>query len=128
MAVPRHVHTHEDEAFYVLDGEVSMHIGDEVIGAIAGSFLWGPRTVPHAFRIESETAKLLVISTPGGFDRFFDTGTAAAAPNLPPPAANPPDLNAIVVAAHEHGVDVIGPPPRPSERELEQRLVGCSDA
>jgi quercetin dioxygenase-like cupin family protein len=115
MAVPRHVHTHEDEAFYVLDGEVSMHIGDEVISASAGSFLWGPRTVPHAFCIESETAKLLVISTPGGFDRFFlDTGTAAAAPTLPPPATNPPDLDAIVAAAREHGVDIIGPPPGPA--------------
>jgi quercetin dioxygenase-like cupin family protein len=48
MAVPMHVHAHEDEAFYVLDGEVGMHIGDDVIGASTGSFLGGPRTVPHA--------------------------------------------------------------------------------
>src|SRR5437764_1412534 len=53
MAVPKHVHTREDEAFYVLEGELSMHIGADVISARAGSFVWGPRTVPHAFRIES---------------------------------------------------------------------------
>jgi quercetin dioxygenase-like cupin family protein len=114
MAVPRHVHSREDEAFYVLDGEVSMHIGDDVIHAETGSFLWGPRTVPHAFRIDSETAKVLVISTPGGYDRFFfDTGTPAATPT-PPPATEPPDLDAVAAAARAHGVDIIGPPPGPS--------------
>jgi quercetin dioxygenase-like cupin family protein len=117
MAVPRHVHTNEDEAFYVLDGEVSMHIGDDVMHARTGSFLWGPRAVPHAFRIESETAKVLVFSTPGGFDRFFiDTGTPATAPTPPPPVTDPPDLDAIVAAAREHRVDIIGPPPGPSPR------------
>lgn len=117
MAAPRHVHTHEDEAFYVLDGEVSMYVGDDVISAGAGSFLWGPRAVPHAFCIESEIAKLLVISTPGGFDRFFfDTGTPAAAPTVPPPASDPPDLDAIVAAARDRGVEIIGPPPEPSPR------------
>jgi quercetin dioxygenase-like cupin family protein len=117
-ASPRHVHTHEDEAFYVLDGEVSMHIGDDVISAGAGSFLWGPRAVPHAFCIESEIAKVLVIGTPGGFDRFFfDTGRPAAAPTVPPPAADPPDLDALIAAARDHGVEIIGPPPVPSPRE-----------
>ena len=112
MAVPMHVHTHEDEAFYVLEGEVDMHIGDEVISASRGSFLWGPRTVPHAFRIESDTAKVLIVSTPGGFDRFFfQTGTPATARSLPPPATTPPDLDAIVATARELGVDIVGPPP-----------------
>ena len=69
MATPRHVHTHEDEAFYVLEGEVSIYVGDDVVRASPGSFLWGPRTVPHAFCIESETAKMLVFGTAGSFDR-----------------------------------------------------------
>jgi mannose-6-phosphate isomerase-like protein (cupin superfamily) len=117
VAVPRHVHTHEDEVFYVLDGEVSVHIGDDVIHAEGGSLLWGPRAVPHAFRIESETAKVLVFSMPGGYDRFFfDTGTPATAPTLPPPATDPPDLDALVAAAGKHGVDIVGPPPGPPPR------------
>lgn len=115
MAVPRHVHTHEDEVFYVLDGQLSVHVGDEVIHAETGSLLFGPRTVPHAFRIESEIAKVLVFSMPGGLDRFFfDTGTPATTRTLPPPATEPSDLDAIVAAAHKHGMEIIGPPPEPA--------------
>lgn len=117
MATPRHVHTHEDEAFYVLEGEVSIYVGDDVVRASPGSFLWGPRTVPHAFCIESETAKMLVFGTAASFDRFFlDTGTPASSNTLPPPATGTLDLDAIVAAAREHGVDTVGPPPAPSAR------------
>jgi quercetin dioxygenase-like cupin family protein len=118
MAVPKHVHTHEDEAFYVVDGEISVHVGDDVIGASTGSFLWAPRTVPHAFRIESETAKVLVISTPGsGFDRFFfDTGTPALTRTVPSPDADPPDPDAVMAAARKYGMEILGPPPGPAPR------------
>jgi quercetin dioxygenase-like cupin family protein len=113
-ATPRHVHSREDEAFYVLDGVVSLYLGDDVLRASAGTFAWGPRSLPHAFRVESETAKMLVIGTPGGFDRFFfDTGTPATRRTLPPQPTAPPALDAIVAAARRHGVDIIGPPPAP---------------
>ena len=75
MAVPRHVHTHEDEAFYVLDGEVGMHIGDDVIHAGTGSFLWGPEgsrthsaSSPRPRRCSSSAhpaASIASSSTPG---------------------------------------------------------------
>jgi hypothetical protein len=94
---------------------VSLYLGHDVIRATAGSFAWGARTIPHAFCVESETAKMLVAGVPGGFDRFFfDTGTQASAHALPPPAIAPPDLETIVAAARDHGVDVIGPPPAPA--------------
>src|SRR5262245_20536288 len=81
MASPVHRHTREDEAFYVLDGEVSVYVGDEVVRAGAGEFLWAPREVPHAFCVESSEARLLVVSTPAGFEQFFfDTGEPAQAP------------------------------------------------
>ena len=79
MATPVHRHSREDEAFYVLDGEVSVYVGDQVVRAEAGSFLWAPREVPHAFCVESAQARPLVVSTPAGFERFFfDTGEPAA--------------------------------------------------
>jgi quercetin dioxygenase-like cupin family protein len=113
VATPRHMHTHEDEAFYVLDGEVSIYVGDEVEHATPGSFLWAPRAVPHAFCIESDIARILVVST-GDFDRFFrDTGTPATSLTLPPPTAEPPDIDALVAAAQEYGVTTVGPPPAP---------------
>jgi quercetin dioxygenase-like cupin family protein len=115
MASPRHVHSQEDEAFYVLDGEVSIYVGADVIRAVPGSFVWGPRSVPHAFCVESETAKMLVFGTAPGFDRFFrDTGTPAVSHTLPAPATEAPDLNTLVAAARKHGVEVTGPPPAPS--------------
>jgi quercetin dioxygenase-like cupin family protein len=115
MATPMHRHSREDEAFYVLDGEVSVYIGDTVVRAGVGDFLWAPRDVSHAFCVESTQARLLVVSTPGGFERFFfDTGEPAAALTAPPPAAAPPDLEALVAALAEHGVAVVGPPPVPA--------------
>ena len=66
LASPYHTHHNEDEAFYVLDGEVSVYVGDQVVRAQTGDFLWAPREVPHAFCVESPLARMLVVSTPGG--------------------------------------------------------------
>lgn len=114
MASPVHRHTREDEAFFVLDGEISVHIGDTVVRAAEGDFLWAPRGVPHAFCVESTQARLLVVSTPGGFERFFfDTGEPARTRTIPPASDGPPDLDALVAALAGYGVDVLGPPPGP---------------
>ena len=110
-----HRHSREDEAFYVLDGEVSVYVGDQVVRAQTGDFLWAPREVPHAFCVESPLARMLVVSTPGGFEEFFfETGEPAAALTPPPPVKEPPDLDALVAALAEHGVAVVGPPPAPT--------------
>ena len=116
MATPVHRHSREDEAFYILDGQVSLYVGDDVVRAGAGDFLWAPRAVPHAFCVESAQARLLVVATPAGFEQFFfDTGEPAAALTVPPPAAAPPDLDALVAALATLGVDVLAPPPIPTE-------------
>ena len=115
MATPVHRHSREDEAFYLLDGEVSVYVGDQVVRAGTGDFLWAPREVPHAFCVESPTARLLVVSTPAGFEQFFfDTGEPAGALTAPPPATEPPDLDALVAALADYGVTVVGPPPTPT--------------
>jgi uncharacterized RmlC-like cupin family protein len=115
MATPVHRHSREDEAFYLLDGEVSVYFGDQVVRAGAGDFLWAPREVPHAFCVESALARLLVVSTPAGFQQFlFDTGEPAAVLMAPPHAAEPPDLDALVAALADYGVTVVGPPPAPT--------------
>ena len=116
MATPVHRHSREDEAFYILDGQVSVYVGTTSCGRAAGDFLWAPRDVPHAFCVESVQARLLVVTTPAGFEQFFfDTGEPAAALTVPPPAAAPPDLDALVAALADYGVDVLAPPPAPTE-------------
>ena len=53
---PLHVHHREDEWFYVIEGELTFWVGGEVIPAPAGSFVYGPRDIPHTFVVSSEQA------------------------------------------------------------------------
>jgi quercetin dioxygenase-like cupin family protein len=114
-ASPLHRHTREDEAFYVLDGEVSFYAGDDVVRAAEGSFVWAPRDVAHAFCVESARARFLAFSTTGGLDRFFfATGEPAGALTVPPPPDGPPDIDALVRELDGYGVEMVGPPPAPA--------------
>src|SRR5262249_6263899 len=67
---PLHVHTREDEWFYVIEGELTFWVGGQVIDAPAGSFVYGPREIPHTFLVSSETARFLLVTEPGGFSEF----------------------------------------------------------
>ena len=68
---PLHVHDHEDECFYILDGELSVHCGGEVFDAAAGSFVFLPRGRPHRFWAPARPARLLLIVAPGGIEDYF---------------------------------------------------------
>jgi quercetin dioxygenase-like cupin family protein len=68
---PPHTHTHEDEAYYVLDGELTFTVGDQELRATAGSFVFLPRGVQHAWRIHNEEARLLMMFAPSGLENFF---------------------------------------------------------
>jgi quercetin dioxygenase-like cupin family protein len=119
MAAPQHVHSREDEAFYVLDGELSFYIGNDTVRASTGSFVWAPRDVPHTFCVESETARFVAFATPGGFEHFFfATGEPANALTVSPPSSEPPDIDRLVQALANYGVQVVGPPPTPRQPKL----------
>jgi len=68
---PRHVHSREDEAFYVLDGAIWVECGDERWEAGPASFVFLPRGVPHAWDVVGERAKLLIITAPAGLEEFL---------------------------------------------------------
>ncbi len=69
---PQHIHKAEEEAFYVLEGEVNIKIGEETIRGTAGSFVLIPRGTVHTFWNTGPThAKLLAIFSPPGFEQFF---------------------------------------------------------
>lgn len=76
-APPRHVHAHEDECFYVLDGSLTAYCGDEVLAAGPGSFVFLPRGVPHHFTIDSGVATVLLIVVPDGIEAYFREIAAA---------------------------------------------------
>lgn len=73
----RHVHTREDEAFYVIEGSYSWERGDERLTATPGSFIWLPRGVPHRFIVGPSGGRMLHFFAPGGIDRYFVEWQAA---------------------------------------------------
>ncbi len=113
MAVPLHSHTHEDEIWYVLEGEIRFFVGDDPRVVGAGAMVYIPRGVPHTFQILSDTARWFGIGTPAGLDEwFFETGEPAAERTLPPPPASAPDVVAIVASLQRYGTETLGPPPQ----------------
>jgi quercetin dioxygenase-like cupin family protein len=68
---PLHVHTREDEYFYVLDGTISVQIGNETFEAGARSFVFLPRSVPHSWDVVGDEATLLMMTVPAMLDTFL---------------------------------------------------------
>lgn len=67
-----HVHEHEDEVFYVLEGEHVFQVGDQEFRAGPGGLVFAPRGVPHAQRrVRPRTGRILVLASPAGFEGFF---------------------------------------------------------
>jgi quercetin dioxygenase-like cupin family protein len=74
---PLHVHTHEDESIYVLEGEVSVRCGEETLQAPAGSFVFLPRGTAHCFWSAGAPARVLLMAVPGGIEDYFAEINAA---------------------------------------------------
>jgi quercetin dioxygenase-like cupin family protein len=124
LAAPMHTHRYEDEYTYVLEGEVGVQVGEEVLVARPGDLVFKPRGVPHAFWNPSEEpARALEIISPAGFERYF----SELAPLFPPANQGPldgkavdavrekygleMDMGSIPVLAERHGLLVDAPPP-----------------
>jgi quercetin dioxygenase-like cupin family protein len=108
---PLHVHHNEDEWFYVIEGELTLWVGGEATVAPAGSFVFGPRGIPHTFLVSSEQARFLLVTQPGGFEQFVRAvGEPAPRMEIPPPASEAPDVEALTRLAATFGLDIVGPP------------------
>ncbi len=111
--VPLHVHRHEDEAFFVLEGELTVWMGDRTATLRPGDFALLPRDVPHCYKVtSSESARWLGITSPSGFERFVEAVSVPAAERrLPDPIApDPAALERAAQLAAEVGVEFLGPP------------------
>lgn len=106
---PMHVHRREDEAFYVLQGDYSVFIGDDVIAASPGTWIWGPRDVPHGYQLHSEHGRHLSLLLPGGFEAFFEEVASIAQPQADPRT----EIGRLAAIAAHYGVELLGPAPRP---------------
>lgn len=89
---PPHVHTREDEAMYVLEGQIVAHVGGEVFRAAPGDFIFMPRDVQHDWDVVGDRARVLIIATPAGLETFLEEFHAA------------PDWSARDEVAARHGL------------------------
>lgn len=104
--VPLHVHHREDEAFFVLDGEVTFSIGDDVFDAGPGGFAFGPRDVPHRYTVRSAMARMLMVFSPAGFEGFIRE-TSEPSDSLETVMLADIDFDLIVAAADRYGAEVL---------------------
>jgi quercetin dioxygenase-like cupin family protein len=75
---PPHVHSREDELFYVLEGEFDVYVGQEAFKVRTGECVFLPRFVPHAFVVRSPRLQLLTLFTPGGLESAFRSKSTPA--------------------------------------------------
>jgi mannose-6-phosphate isomerase-like protein (cupin superfamily) len=118
-ATPLHIHHDADESFFVIDGAITVHVGDERYEAKSGDFVFAPMGVPHAFVVTSEQAELFVTFAGAGTDGplgagvhgfFREVGTPVAA-DIEPPQPHKPDVAEFARLMAVYGMELVGPPP-----------------
>jgi mannose-6-phosphate isomerase-like protein (cupin superfamily) len=110
---PPHVHSREEEGFYILEGEITLTIGDKRLVASAGMFANMPVGTPHSFKNESsKPAKMLISVAPAGLEKmFFEVGQCvpAGATTAPPPTKE--EIEKLLTVAPRYGVEIKLPLP-----------------
>lgn len=102
---PPHVHTREDESFYILDGEINYTVDHEVFHARKGDWIFLPRNVQHSFQVQTDQAEVIIHLSPGGFEKYFmEMSEPAKALIIPPRPDGPPDVQRIIETAARYGV------------------------
>jgi mannose-6-phosphate isomerase-like protein (cupin superfamily) len=105
---PPHVHTREDEFWYVLDGTFEIRIGDEVHALGPGGFAFAPRGTVHNFRNTAATPSRIVVGfTPAGMEGFFRDSGRPATDDAPAPALDDDEIARTMAAAPRYGVDAV---------------------
>jgi quercetin dioxygenase-like cupin family protein len=105
---PPHIHTREDEFWYVLDGTFEIRIGDEVHALGPGGFAYAPRGTVHNFRNTAETpSRILVGFTPGGMEGFFRESGRPATDDGPAPPVDEDEIARTMTAAPRYGVEAV---------------------
>lgn len=102
---PPHVHEHEDEAFFVLDGALEVMCGDEKFQVDPGGLAYLPRKIPHRFSVVGDTpARFLTLFSPGGLEKFFAELGVPATSSHPQLPTEPSNLSRVVHVAAKYGI------------------------
>ena len=105
---PPHVHSREEECFFVLEGEITFQVGEDRVVATAGTFANMPVGTPHSFKNESSvTAKMIITIAPAGLEQmFFEVGIALLQGATTAPAPTKADIDKMLSVADKYGVEI----------------------
>jgi mannose-6-phosphate isomerase-like protein (cupin superfamily) len=109
---PLHVHHREDEAFWVLEGELEILVGEDTFRASAGSFVHLPKGVRHAYKnVGTGPARFLTLRVPAGLEKFFEEVGKPGTDLTSPPPFEEEDIEKLLTLAPKYGVDILSPEP-----------------
>ncbi len=107
------------ETWYVIDGQLTVFVGDERIEAGPGDFVFGPMGVPHTFLVTSKRAESLITFSPAGtwgpsgygVDGFLREAAVLVVHGQAPPEPTDPDLEGLARLQAWYGMVMVEPPP-----------------
>jgi mannose-6-phosphate isomerase-like protein (cupin superfamily) len=101
---PLHLHHREDETFFIIEGRCEFQIGDARRTVEAGSVVFAPRGVAHAFRnVGTSDLRMYILTSPSGFEDFFREAADVF-------KKGPPDMETAAALGSKYGIDLLGPP------------------
>jgi quercetin dioxygenase-like cupin family protein len=108
---PPHIHSREDESFFVLEGEIEFQVGNEKITARPGTFIQGPRGIAHSFKNNTQLpARILGFVTPAGFENFFNEfAQPVASFDSPAMPTSKDEVDKLLAAAPKYGLRILPP-------------------
>jgi len=108
---PPHIHLREDESFWVLEGQFSVLLGQRTIAASAGAFVHVPRGTLHTIKNTGSTpGKVIVLLTPGGFEKFWEEVGEPATQKTTPPPPDPSVIPKLIALAPKYHLEIPPPP------------------
>lgn len=106
LGPPPHIHESEEEALYVVEGELKVQIGERTLQASAGTFALVPRGTVHTFSNPAQRpARVLAIVSPAGFEKAFEEMAEVA-----PRADEPPNMEKLLAIAKKYNLKIVGAP------------------
>jgi len=108
---PPHIHSREDECFFVLEGEIDSQVGDEKIKARPGTFIHGPRGIAHSFKNNTQLPGTHSgVCYPAGFENFFkEFARPIASFDSPAMPLTKDEVDKLLIAAPKHGLQILPP-------------------
>ncbi|MES2570720.1 MAG: cupin domain-containing protein [Verrucomicrobiota bacterium] len=108
---PPHLHTREEESFYVLEGSMTFQVETRTLTAGPGTFVQVPRGTLHAFKNNGTLpVRMLIQCAPAGFERFLaEFATELPSPESPPMAPSPEEIAKLLDAAPRYGIEIMPP-------------------